>query len=384
MLDVIEHIYEAATDPNGLDALASLLARTFETDSALVIFDRMPQAGIPLPETVALPSATANFDSAARWAHAQHYHDLNIWLTEGLKNPLPAIVVCHELVDETTLMRHEWYDFCRQTGMFHCLGTAFEVGGDLMGEIGIHRRRHEKPFTDDDKTTMAQLLPHLQRALSLQDRLGTLERERALTLDIANGLAVGVVIVDRRCRVVFSNRVAEAMLRTGDPLVIAGGRLTLRNAGQGALLARLVDRAAETSAGVGTSAGGVMNANRSSAGPLPLMISPLRSTAMDYGPRIPAAAVLFADPNDGATAPNGVLAAMFGLTQAEAALLGAIAGGDTLADYANRHGIAIGTARTHWKRVLQKSGYHRQVDLVRAIATNPLLRLARVNANRGS
>jgi DNA-binding CsgD family transcriptional regulator len=377
LLGVIERIYEAAVDPAGLDVLATLLAHTFETDSALIIFDRMPQAGVPLPETVALPSATANFDAAARWAHAQHYHDLNIWLTEGLKHPLPAIVVCHELVDETTLMRHEWYDFCRQTGMFHCLGTAFEVGADLMGEIGIHRRRHERPFSDDDKTTMAQLLPHLQRALSVQERLGTLERERALTLEIVSGMSIGVVIVDRKCRVIFSNRVAEGALRAGDALALIDGRLTLRNADRAARLERLVDRSAEASAGVGTGSGGALNVERPDAAPLALLVSPLRATAMGFGPRVPAAAIIFSDPDEAApVAPETALAAMYDLTPAEAALLAAVAGGQTLAHYAERSGIKIGTARTHWKHVLQKSGFHRQVDLVRALSTNPLVKLA--------
>ncbi len=52
-------------DPAGLDKLAHTLAHAFDTDSALVIFDKMPQPGIPLPATVALPSATANFDVLA-------------------------------------------------------------------------------------------------------------------------------------------------------------------------------------------------------------------------------------------------------------------------------------------------------------------------------
>jgi DNA-binding CsgD family transcriptional regulator len=377
LLEVVEHIYEAAVDPAGLDQLASLLARTFQTDSALVIFDRMPQPGVALPDTVALPSATANFDAAARWAHAQHYHDLNIWLTEGLKNPLPAIVVCHELVDETTLMGHEWYDFCRQTGMFHCLGTAFEVGADLMGEIGIHRRRHDKPFTDDDKSTMAQLLPHLQRALSVQDRLGTLERERTLTLEIVAGLAIGVVIVDHRCRIVFSNPVAERFLGAADGLTSANGRLTPTDAGRAARLAQVVHEAAATSAGAGTGSGALLNIERRTGLPLSLLVSPMRSVQMGFGPRIPSAAVIFADPDHAVqSTPDDALAALYGLTRAEAVLLAAVSRGVTLAEYAERHGITIGTARTHWKHILQKSGFHRAVDLIRDVSTSPLLKLA--------
>jgi DNA-binding CsgD family transcriptional regulator len=376
LLSVIERIYESAVDPAGLDKLAHTLAHTFETDSALVIFDKMPQPGVPLPATVALPSATENFDVAARWAHAEHFHDLNIWLTEGLKNPLPAIVICHELVDEATLMRHEWYDFCRQTEMFHCLGTAFQVGDDLMGEIGIHRRRHEKPFTDEDKQSMGQLLPHIQRALQMQHRLGTMERERALTLDILSGLAIGVVIVDMKCRVLFSNHIAENALRSGAIASVSNGRLTLTDPAQSSELAVLVGNATRTSCGASTGAGGVINVNRSPDPPVLMMVSPLRSTAMGFGPRIPAATIIFSDTHDIAAVPETTLAAMYGLTPSEAALVAAIVEGETLPEYADRRGIAVGTVRTHLKHVLQKSGFNRQIDLIRAVAGSPLVRLS--------
>jgi DNA-binding CsgD family transcriptional regulator len=359
LLRVIDDIYEAAVDCADLEGLAHTLARAFDSESALVVMDEMPD-GRPLPPTIAVPSTTDNFDTGARLAYAQYYHDINIWLREGLKNPLPAIVLCNELVDETTLMRHEWFDYCRQTGMFHCLGTAFAIGDNVMAEIGIHRWQHEAPLVADDKRKMAQLLPHLQRALTIQHRFGVLEHRRTLALDVLENLAIGVIVVDAKTRVIFANAVAERTLR-------AQSGVTSLPA-----LQVLVHTCAQTSAGIGTSAGGVITIERVDETPLLLSVAPLRARRLGFGPPQPAAVITFSEPHE-RQIDERTLVHAYGLTRAEARVASALAAGVSLADYAQREGITTGTARSHLKHVFEKTGWRRQADLVRALAS-PVLR----------
>jgi DNA-binding CsgD family transcriptional regulator len=244
----------------------------------------------------------------------------------------------------------------------------------LMGEIGIHRRRHQAPFTDGDRATMAQLYPHIQRTLQVQHRLGTMERERALTLDMLEGLAIGVIIVDMKCRVLFSNTVAERALRNTGALTVSNGCIATADQTKAGQLGTLVTAAAKASAGIAAPAGGVVTLDAGAAS-LSLLISPLRSASMGFGPRVPAAAIIFSEPGAPSMLPEQALAETYGLTPAEAQLLAALANGHTLSVYADLRGITIGTARSHLKAVLLKSGFHRQVDLVRAVSGSPVFRL---------
>ncbi len=66
----------------------------------------------------------------------------------------------------------------------------------------------------------------------------------------------------------------------------------------------------------------------------------------------------------------------FGLTPAEARLLGALIAGERLPDYARRHGVSPTTARTHLRSLFDKTGERRQSDLIRRALSDPVLRIA--------
>jgi len=377
LLPIIEQIYEAATDPAGLGELAYVLARAFDTDTAALAFNEMPRPGVIVPQILGVPSTTPQFDMRMRLAYAEYYHNLNIWLMEALKKSAsPVIVIGQELVDDTTLMRHEYYDYCREIGVFHLLGTTLRIG-DNLAEIGILRGRRQAPFEAGDKHKMAQLRPHIQRALQLQQRLGTLERERAFSLEILEGLAIGIIVVDAKCKLLFANEIARRVLQQGAMLSVSEGRLHVVDCEYQSHLERFVGEAAQTSAGQGTAAGGIVHTKTAAKAPVSLLVSPLRSMRMGFGPALPAAAVVFTDPDDAGGSSETALAAIYGLTPAETKLLAALVEGTTLAQHAAERCISIGTVRMHLKSVLHKTGHHRQVDLVRAVTKNPLPKLAR-------
>ncbi|MEP7008614.1 MAG: hypothetical protein ABI810_21725 [Sphingomonas bacterium] len=61
------------------------------------------------------------------------------------------------------------------------------------------------------------------------------------------------------------------------------------------------------------------------------------------------------------------IAALFGLTPAEAHLAAALGTGSSVADHAAERGITIGTARIQLKQVLAKTAAGRQSELVRQL-----------------
>lgn len=374
LLALIEQIYEAATSSARLSDLSSILAPYFGTESGLVHVCRQSSLAVP-----GIISATRNFDSWASSAYVQHYHDLNVWFARGIKKGVPAVVFGEELISEAELLRTEWYDYCRKNNTHYLLGFSVKVDRDLVAGIGFHRPRGAKAFDESDRRTAWLILPHVQRALQFQHRMQTLTCERTLALDLIDSLDLGLIIVGRGNHVLFANTVAERELRNGVAISVSHGRLRTRDPAQSSLLDRVTAEAIETSAGKISGAGGVVVAGAGSARMLPLLVAPLRSSEAGYGPGMPAAMVIFSNPDAAVHTSEQVLAKVYGLTPAEGRLLSGLLAGQKLAEYAERTGISINTAKTQMQHVFHKTGHSRQSDLIRAVLSDPTIKLSSRN-----
>jgi DNA-binding CsgD family transcriptional regulator len=81
-----------------------------------------------------------------------------------------------------------------------------------------------------------------------------------------------------------------------------------------------------------------------------------------------AVAVVFVrDPVSANATPLRALREMFGLTKAEAHLAQAIQAGTPVSRYAQMHGTSINTVYTHLRRIKEKTGCGRMVQLVRKL-----------------
>ena len=92
----------------------------------------------------------------------------------------------------------------------------------------------------------------------------------------------------------------------------------------------------------------------------------MRPGSPAFGEDRPAVLLFIRDPE----APLAVarLRELFGLTRTEAAVAAALARGQSLEDIAVQRGIGLGTVRTHLKRILAKTGTHRQAQAVALLA----------------
>jgi DNA-binding CsgD family transcriptional regulator len=83
------------------------------------------------------------------------------------------------------------------------------------------------------------------------------------------------------------------------------------------------------------------------------------------GPRI----AIFADLAAGAAQGIERLQQALRLTKAEARLLAGLVAGESLAALSEKHRVSVNTLRVHLSRLFQKSGTHRQAELVRFALT---------------
>jgi DNA-binding CsgD family transcriptional regulator len=371
LVGLIGQLYEAATDPDCVRNLCAVMAPHFKTESSII--HTCTESSL---EMRSILSATQNLDSWAWSAYDAHYHDRNVWFQRGIRKGPSVVVICQELVSDSELLRSEWYDYCQKLDWFHCLGVGVSIGKDLVGGIGFHRPRFGKPYDEADRRKAQFILPHLERALQIQHRIAALTQERDVAFDVMDGLAIGILFVTSDARLLFANRVAERALQSAHGLSVSRGRLRVQDSRQRDHFERLVGEAAQTSAGNGTKAGGVVSVATASGRRLFLLVSPFRSMSIGYGPALPAAVVLFSDPQAEIATPESALQTLFGLTPAQSRLVIALLEGQSLSQYAQGAGISINTAKTQMRQVFAKTGYDRQVDLVRALTANPIVKLA--------
>jgi DNA-binding CsgD family transcriptional regulator len=372
VLRMIERIYDVASDPAALGELAPNIAREFAGDFSILY---VVQGTNARTSSDLLLSATPNFDDWAHSSYTGYYRARDMWALEIVRKANAGVVRGLDAVDKRELMRSEVYaDWYRKVGVFHTLMGVFPVNGE-MGVAAVSRPDRRKEFDEREKRHFSLLIPHLQRAVQINQRLSQAEQERALTFEMLERLALGIIIVDAEARVLFANSVAHRTLLLARDLTVVQGRLRLRNQLPRRTFEKLLRDAAWTSIGRATSPGGVVAVPRPEGLPLSLLVSPYRAPRSSDPQLYGAALVVFSDPENETELPEQAIAKMLGLSPAEGRLVTALVSGQSITEYAASVGISKNTAKTQMRQIFNKTGYNRYFDIVRAVAANPLVKL---------
>jgi DNA-binding CsgD family transcriptional regulator len=368
---LIEAVYDAALQPAGWTDVAKRFARAFETESCAIF-------GLNLAEaTSGVLGVTENFDAKAIDDYEAYYHTKDLVALRMAQSGAGRAMLSTEVITEGEFRESEIFvDFSRpmRLGFYWAVGSVFSVNQDLKGAIGIHRPRGAPPFDAQDRHNLEALLPHLSRAMLMQRRLEGLTQGNQIVLDALENLSVGMMAVDAQATLLYANPTAERLLHAGGGLACRQGRLAACDPSAQSRLLQMIRDAGMTALGGPGAAGGVISLARPVGRRLSVLVCPLRPYGVNLGPVDPAALLIFGDPDASTSTSTQALMELFGLTPAEARLTAALVDGERLEEYADRLKISVNTARTQSKQVFAKTGCGGQVELVRAILTNPALR----------
>jgi DNA-binding CsgD family transcriptional regulator len=368
--DLIGLIYEAALDgalwPKVLAGLADIagadipLMGTYDlaTHTASALAPRMDPLQLGLLE---------------HWGREPAFRSLGARIVgRALSQPgevfdLRSVVPADEYV--RTDFYNEWW---RVQGMGPAgLMAGLLFDGSTVFNFGFNKGRphHHDAFSREETERANVAVSHMARAIRLQRQLHMCDLRDAASA-AADGRDRGLVLLDEAGAVLFANPTAEALIAARDGLGLEGGRLSLTGG------RHLLDSLVATCAGRGEAAhgpGGMLLARRGNGRPpLQLLVAPLRMRGAVaeipwLGLRRPVAIVTISDPEADDARCTRVLQRRFGLTAAEAAFAIEIARGGGRHAAAARRGISLSTARTHLGNVFEKTGTHRQADLVRLL-----------------
>lgn len=309
-------------------------------------------------------------------------HVLNPWTIHmATRHPVGVVVASDEILALSELRQTAFFDeVLRPQGLGHSAMIGLAQTPDFGVAFSMNRGPSQGSYGKQELRFLQKLTPHLQRSLKLGLRLDAckaLQRAEFRTLD---SLAVGVILLDRKARVLFANSAARSF--DGEH-----GSLILRQAGlvhaSPLHSRRLNDLVQSTLRGVPM---GTISVPRADGGDsLTILASSVRAQDVDRlaDANLQGAAVLLfiIDPANKAGIPTAWLMDAYGLTLAEAKVALAVSSGLSIPETASQLGLSPNTIKTQLRNVFAKSGVSRQTELARLIASIGLLKSSGANAS---
>ncbi|AGC42343.1 LuxR family transcriptional regulator [Myxococcus stipitatus DSM 14675] len=312
-----------------------------------------------------------------------HWRHQDPRLLAAMKNPGKALSDVDVIEPDDFEASSIYNDLLMLQGVRYTLFACVSSSPGLMVGHAVMREKQAGPFGEDHVRMFSEVLPYLQNAAYLRlllegmrHEIGDLRR----TLDIVPG---AVAVLDEAAHLICANTAAEQLLFKADGLQVKSQKLTADRSGEAQRLTATVARSAAFSEATPHASSEVpvhspVKVTRRNGAPLSILFVPLRpmSPLRGCAPRSARVLAVIHDPDAALLLDPQLIAGLHGLTSAESLLASALAQGKTLAEFAEHRGCSEQTARTHLKRVLEKTGTRRQAELVRMLLGSAALHLA--------
>ena len=303
--------------------------------------------------------------------YVERYHAFDVWMQRG--HELGAFVPGNVVSSDDLLPRKEFlasvfyreflalsdiHDLC--CGILHD-GSEPDIP---IVHISIYRSHVRPVFGETEKALLAALIPHLREATRIGFRNGALERRAGMMQCAVDTLSPPLLLLDKQGKVVFANERAQDFLESNDTLKVVDGRLTVASGQQAKLDALLKDhRTEETLLGI---------TRPSDKGNLWLIRVPMPLEGnVPPDARRPAVALMIHD----STAIDQIdlegFAKVHGLSRAEARIMNLLLEHASLPPIAQALDVTLHTVRAQLRAIREKTGAHRQAELIRMLMSWP-------------
>lgn len=320
---------------------------------------------VTTPNYPAMAACSTGADDLRR-SYNTRYRRIDPFATILAHGPAGLITTCEELVEPAVLRGHRFFT---DWMLPHRLGNGMLTvltDGDRAAWLGVYPDRHRDLDHARAAATMRLLLPHLRHALTVQARLAEARAARGEITAVLDRYRHGVVIVSGGRMIRYTNPAAAAILAAGDGLAVGRrGHLESSDSLAAPRLRSLITAAVRPA---GRRAGGrVLVPRCGKATHYALSVLPLEPACARGGER--TAMVVIVDPEREVRGGREALRQLYGLTGAEARVAAVALRGKGLPAIAEDLAVSVNTARTHLQHVFDKSGTHRQAELVRLLTT---------------
>lgn len=354
VVKLIDEIYEAGTHPEHWPVVLNAVADAVGGIAATM-------GGATTSHTPFLVAPRTDPDRVR--SYAEHYHVRNLFIAALLRHPTGPVFVDSAVLPRDEFRASAFYnEWCRPQSFLFGFGSHLATDEGRRAIIMINRA---KPHETADIEVYAVLAPHLRRAFALNQALHAAKSVDNGIMAAISELAMGAVLVAGTGVIRSTNDAADALLRQNDGLRTDQGRVTCALPEETDALLTLIARCGR---GAVTDSGGRMRVTRAGGrAALSVLCVPFPKDPHWLGSPPPAAMLFVTDPDIKLEQQARRLQARFGLTPAEAAFATEIGKADGREKAAARRGISLSTARTHLSAIFEKTGVHRQAELIRLL-----------------
>lgn len=367
---VVQRIYDAADEPQGFDALLPELTRYVNGRSVLERAQTFVTAHGALTAHHHTGLDTGRFD-----LYLTHWQDKDPRMAAATARP--GVVLNDTVdIDRSAFERSAIFNEALAVDdSYYSIFGIFPISDELVLAQALLRGRADGPFGESEVARMTALVPHLSRVVYLRHLIHEIQRDRDDLRLALDALPIAVAIVGHSGGVICANAAATTLLDGRDGVRVERGRLTASKPSDAAALAAAIAKAAVVSDATTTAPApaalvpSTALIARDDRRPLVVHCLPLRprSSIRERDARAARVLVVLHDPDRKTRLDPALVERLFGLTPTEALLAVTLAEGRPLLDFARDRGCTEQTARTHLKRVLEKTGAKRQAELVRLI-----------------
>ncbi|EJN13553.1 DNA-binding protein with HTH domain containing protein [Bradyrhizobium sp. YR681] len=280
--------------------------------------------------------------------------------------PLGEPIIRSQAVPEGIIQGNRYHrEWAMPKGLFDAVGVALVREKTMIGNATFSQHESDGAIEETQVSGLRVLAPHIRRAVIISNLFDMKTVEAATFAATVETLTVGVVLADEHSQIVHTNAAAATMLAAGDPILARHGRIAVQSAATTSSLQAAIAQAAKDEAALGQKGIGIP-IPRPSGDPLVIHVLPLRRGQTRSGLVQRAAAALFVTSASGPPQlPHDALVHLYDLTPAEIRIFELICEGQTRDAISSQLGVSVSTVKSHLIHVFEKTGCHRQVDLVR-------------------
>lgn len=344
--DLIGGIYDCALDRSRWVPMLEHLAGVFRASNGTILRHGVQDV-----------SFQYHWGTPPEWlqAYAERHSRIDPLLTIAWHFEVDEPITVERFMTAAELRQTQFYhDFLVPLNWFDFVAVILEKSATQSSTVGFTKPESAGPPDEEEKALIRRLAPHIRRATLFH---AAMERDAARALDLVealNLLRMPVLLIDAAGSCVELNAAAERFLADTDAL----------HWDRRAIRAR--DPAKDVAFGGHPVSLGLDDADgrKFAVHVLPLT-GGLRDRMGGHGRAV--SAMFIQAVGDLQPLPGEVLVKLYGLTPAETRLIGLLARGHSVDETAAALGIARSTARTHLRRVFEKTGTARQTQLMKLV-----------------
>lgn len=354
---IVHTIYNSAVEDGAWGvALEEIATALGATGSALVV---------ERPGSKAIAHRSIGADPGCVVTYNQYYHRLDPSAVVFATLPAGRVVSLQQLHAADAMHSSEFYnDWSVPNGHGDFAVAVLTRRGPNSSWLVVTAEPRLHRFSTPERVqVLAAIVPHVQHAIAIRGRLSELDRRSSELGAAVEAASDGMVILGGDGRVSHLNPAAAAVFGDGDGLRLTAGILRASMSAVDSALARTVGAALGRD---GVATAGRVAVPRPSGRPA-YVVRVVPVSAADA----PTALVVVVDPHRQLLPTAEMLRCKYGLTWTEAEVARRVLDGAGLRTIAEGRSVSITTIRTHLKHIFEKTGTHRQAELIRVVLGAP-------------